>query len=326
MADLVNLMGKKIELQHDKILVTGASGFIGSALLQRLIADGWDAIGAVRQHSKLDASCRIGPSLDETADWRPLLAGRDVVVHTAARVHVMNEDSASARRAHFRVNTEGTLKLVRQAAESGVRRFVFISTVKVMGELSIHPFRTTDSPAPCDPYAESKLAAEVGLRQVAEAAKMEWVVIRPPLVYGPGVGGNLATLIRWIERGIPLPLSAVHNRRSLVGRDNLIDFVTLCLDHPSAANALLFVSDGHDVSTSELIRLLSVALKVRPMLIPVPIGLLTAIGRLIGCQHSVQRLCANLQVDISDARQHLGWHPPISVEEGLRQAVRGAAR
>lgn len=326
MAEFTAPTGIKIKPRSEKILVTGASGFIGLALLRQLIDDGWDAIGAARRPTRSDGACCMSPSLEETADWRPLLAGRDVVVHTAARVHVMNEDPATARREHFRVNTEGTLNLARQAAECGIRRFVFVSTVKVMGEVSIKPFLTSDTPIPCDPYAESKFAAEVGLRQIAETTGMEWVVVRPPLVYGPGMGGNLATLVRWLKLGIPLPFGAIDNRRSLVGRDNLIDFVTLCLDHPSAGNALFFVSDDRDLSTSELIRLLSGALSVRTMLVPLPTGLLTAIGHLLGRHQTMQRLCGNLQVDISDARQRLGWSPPVSVEEGLHRAVRSVER
>lgn len=303
------------------MLVTGASGFVGAAVLRRLHEDGMLATGAVRRACTI-AACRPGPSLSAEADWRPLLAGHDVVVHAAARVHVMRERDPAPRAAYLRTNTEGTLALARQAAAAGVKRFVFISTVKVLGERTTRPFSADSPPAPCDPYAESKLEAEKAVARIGLATGMEWVIIRPPLVYGPGVRGNFATMVRWLRSGMPLPLGAIeHNRRALVALDTLTDLIATCVTHPAAANRSFLVSDGEDLSTTALLQRLAAALGVRARLVPVPVGVLRAVAGAVGKGATMARLCDSLQVDIGQTTRVLGWRPPIDVDEGLRRCA-----
>jgi nucleoside-diphosphate-sugar epimerase len=257
-------------------------------------------------------------------DWHLVLIGVEIVVHLAARVHVMHDTESDPLTAFRNVNVEGTLNLARQAAAAGVRRFVFISSVKVNGECTEpgHAFTETDVPNPQDAYGQSKHEAEEGLRVIAAATGMEVVIIRPPLVYGPGVKANFAALTRAVQRGWPLPLGAVHNQRSLVALDNLVDFIITCVTRPQAANQTFLVSDGQDLSTAELVRGMARAAGVPARLLPVPVWALQAVAKLLGKQDAVQRLCGNLQVDISKARRLLGWVPPVSVDEGLRRAMR----
>ena len=237
-----------------------------------------------------------------------------------------------AERAHNplvefrRVNVDGTLNLGRQAAAAGVRRFVFVSSIKVNGEdtPSGRRFSNGDAPTPQDPYGISKMEAEQGLRQIAADTGMEVVIVRPPLVYGPGVKANFAALMRAVQRGIPLPLTSVtHNRRSFVALDNLVDLLITCIDHPAAANQTFLVSDGEDLSTADLLRRLGSAMEKPARLFPVPPSLLQLGANLLGKGDMAQRLLGNLQVDISHTRQTLGWTPPVSVDEGLRRAVAG---
>ena len=313
-----------------KALVTGANGFVGLAVLQRLNAmSGVQAVGGVRRAAEfLDTVATVMEVGDLTAqtNWSLALAGMDVVVHAAARVHVMHNTEADPLTAFRAVNVAGTLNLARQAAAAGVKRFVFVSSVKVNGESTQtgRAFTETDAPNPQDAYGQSKHEAEVGLRQLAAETGMEVVIIRPPLVYGPGVKANFAALMHAVQRGWPLPLGAVHNQRSLVALDNLVDFIVTCITHPQAANQTFLVSDGHDLSTTELVRGMAQAAGVTARLLPVPVWALQAGARLLGKGDAVQRLCGNLQVDISKARSLLGWVPPVSLEEGLRQAVKGA--
>jgi UDP-glucose 4-epimerase len=264
--------------------------------------------------------------LSAQADWSEALAGVQTVVHAAARVHVMDETATDTLTEFRRVNVQGTLQLARQAEASGVRRFVFISSIKVNGEVTNLglPFTAENIPAPLDPYGVSKMEAEQALRQIATETGMEVVIIRPPLVYGPGVKANFAALMRAVQRGWPLPLGAVHNQRSLVALDNLVDFIVTCITHPQAANQTFLVSDGQDLSTTELVRGMAQAAGMPARLLPVPVWALQAGATLLGKGDAVQRLCGNLQVDISKARQLLGWVPPVSVEDGLRRAVVGA--
>jgi nucleoside-diphosphate-sugar epimerase len=234
------------------------------------------------------------------------------------------DDKAADPLAAFReVNVNGTMNLARQAATAGVKRFVFISSVKVNGEATEpgSPFTEADTPHPQDAYGQSKHEAEQGLRQVSQETGMEVVIIRPPLVYGPGVKANFASLMRAVKRGWSLPLGAVHNQRSLVAIDNLVDFIVTCISHPQAANQTFFVSDGHDLSTTDLIRRMALAADVPSRLIPVPMWALRAVGALIGKGDVVQRLCGNLQINISKSQSLLGWAPPVSIEEGLRRAM-----
>ncbi len=247
----------------------------------------------------------------------------NVLVHLAARVHFMNDKELDPLAAFRAVNVQGSLNLARQAAQAGVKRFVFISSIKVNGEATMlgKPFSTNDNDTPQDAYGISKMEAEQGLRQLATETGMEVVVIRPPLVYGPGVKANFAALMRVVHRGWPLPLGLVDNQRSLVGLDNLVDFIITCITHPKAANQTFLVSDGHDLSTTELVRGMAKAAGVPSRLLPVPVWALQAGASLLGKGDVVQRLCGNLQVDISKARSLLGWVPPVSVEEGLRRAM-----
>ena len=304
-----------------RVMVTGASGFVGKALCS---AFSLKAIPLTRVSRALDmlASLAVG-DMDGATDWRLALEHCAVVVHLAARVHVMDDKAADPLAAFREVNVNGTMNLARQAATAGVKRFVFISSVKVNGELTQpgDAFTEADTPNPQDAYGQSKHEAEQGLRQVSQETGMEVVIIRPPLVYGPGVRANFASLMRAVKRGWPLPLGAIHNQRSFVAIDNLVDFIVTCISHPLAANQTFFVSDGHDLSTTDLIRHMALSAGVPSRLIPVPMWALRAGGALIGKGDVVQRLCGNLQIDISKSQSLLGWAPPVSIEEGLRRAM-----
>ena len=307
-----------------KVLITGSSGFVGRSLRSAVLLQGHAVRAAVRApYACADAHVQtVVGSIDVGTDWHAMLKCVAVVVHLAARVHVMNDTAVDPLAAFRVVNVAGTLNLARQAAAAGVKRFVFISSVKVNGEQTKpgHTFTEADEPHPQDAYGQSKHEAEVGLRQMATQTGMEVVIIRPPLVYGPGVKANFAALMRAVQKGWPLPLGAVHNQRSLLALDNLVDFIITCIAHPQAANQTFLVSDGHDLSTTELVRGMAKAAGVSAHLLPVPVWALKAGATLLGKGDEVQRLCGNLQVDISKARQLLGWVPPVTVEEGLQRA------
>lgn len=311
------------------ILVTGATGFVGGALVQRLAGEGRPVRAAVRREKvNLPAGVefvRVGALAAET-DWREAVAGVDVVVHSAARVHVMAETADDPLLEFRRTNVDGTLSLARQAVEAGVRRFVFVSSIKVNGEDSVpgQPFAADDLPAPLDPYGVSKMEAEQGLRQIGVQSGMEVVIIRPPLVYGPGVKANFASMMRWLSRGVPLPLGAIHNNaRSLVALDNLVDLLVTCLTHPAAAGQVFLVSDGEDVSTTELLRRTARSMGKSAHLLPIPSSWLEFGASLLGKKAMAQRLCGSLQVDIEKTRQILDWRPPLTLDQGLRKAVEG---
>ncbi len=251
-----------------------------------------------------------------------MLSRVDAIVHLAARVHVMNDTASDPLTEFRRVNVDGTLNLARQAAAAGVRRFVFVSSVKVNGEETLpgKPFSAADAPAPVDPYGISKFEAERGLLQLASETGLEVVIVRPPLVYGPGVKANFEKMVRWLAKGMPLPLGGVHaNRRSLIGLDNLVDLLTVCLRHPAAAGHVFMASDGEDLSTTDLLRRLGKAMHRPARLVPVPPALLELGGRLLGREDVVRRLTGSLQVDIGKTRQVLGWEPPVAVDEGLQR-------
>lgn len=304
-----------------RVLITGASGFVGQALARTLQAQGHEVVRAVRQPQPNSV---LIADIDANTDWRLALHGCDAVVHLAARVHQMRDASQDPLANFRRVNTHGTLRLAQQAAAAGVRRFLFLSSIKVNGEEGVRPYRADDPPHPQDAYGISKWEAEQGLRQLAAETTMETAIIRPPLVYGSGVKANFHTMMRWLYRGIPLPLACVtDNRRSLVALDNLVDLLITCLDHPAAANQAFLVSDGEDLSTAALLRRLGHAMGHPARLLPVPNGLLWAGARLLGKGDMAQRLLGSLQVDIDHTRRTLGWTPPVSVDEGLRRAAEG---
>jgi UDP-glucose 4-epimerase len=256
-------------------------------------------------------------------DWSQALAGVDAIVHAAARAHVMRERSADPLTEFRRVNVEGTLAMARQAAAVGVRRLVFVSSIKVNGEETPRdrPFTAEDPPQPGDPYSVSKLEAEQALRELAVATGLELVIVRPPLVYGPGVKANFLSMMKWLRRGVPLPFGAIHNRRSLVGIDNLVDLLVRSVEHPAAAGRTLLVSDGEDLSTTDLLRRLGLALGTKARLIPIPERVLDLTARAAGGADLARRLCGSLCVDIAATRELLAWSPPVTLDEGLRRTA-----
>jgi len=308
------------------ILVTGATGFVGKAVCASLVS-----FRPVRVAVRNSAVQGLPDGVEVTQklllhdqDWSDALVGVNVVLHCAARVHVMNEAAADPLAEFRRVNVDGTLRLASQAAGAGVKRFVFISSIKVNGEQTRvgEPFTADEQANPGDPYGVSKMEAENGLRKLAQETGMEVVIIRPPLVYGPGVKANFLAMMRWLWRGLPLPLGAIaENRRSLVGLDNLVDFIGLCIDHPAAANQTFLVSDGEDLSTAALLQRMGIALGRPARLIPVPASFLRLGAILLGRPGVAQRLCGSLAVDITKTRELLGWSPPVSVDEGLRRTA-----
>ncbi len=308
------------------LLVTGAAGFVGSAFVARAAAERSGGVrAAVRDKTSFPpgvAVLRIG-DLGPDTDWREALIDCSAVVHCAARVHLMSDDATDPLAAYRKANVEGSVTLARQASAAGVRRLVFVSSIKVNGEATAPgaAFTEDDPPAPADPYGISKLEAEQALLALAASTGIEVVIIRPPLVYGPGVRANFAALMRAVARGVPLPLGAVNDRRSLVAIDNLVDLINTCVEHPAAANEIFLVSDGEDLSTTELVRRLARAMGRPARLIPVPVPLLLAGAMLMGKRDIARRLLGSLQVDISKARSLLGWTPPVKVDEGLRRAV-----
>lgn len=326
-----------------KILITGATGFVGRALISQLDCDGHFISAVVRSHSTLFSDKVEQVTLDDLgklssfsqtevvkdgstdskesyiASLSKVLEQTEVLIHTAARVHVMDDTADDPLNEFRKVNRDATLSLARLAAKSGVKRFIFLSTIKVNGESTDpgKPFSEQDSCDPSDPYGISKYEAEQGLLSIAEETGMEVVIIRPPLIYGPGVKGNFASMMRWVGKGIPLPLGAVDNQRSLLALDNLIDFISCCLDHPKAANQVFLLSDGQDVSTTKLIQNLAHAQGKKVRLLPVPVSLMTYMASLLGKKAVTERLFGSLQVDISKARNLLGWSPVVTMDEAL---------
>lgn len=305
------------------LLLTGATGFLGSRLARDLHSKPSVTLtAAVRSRKKIPAAHIVEvQGLDANTDWSTALTNQQVVIHAAARAHIMKDEVADPLAEYRRVNVGGTLNLARQAADAGVKRFIFISSIKVNGEqtTSGHPFTADGTPAPEDAYGISKCESEQGLQQIASSTGMEVVIIRPPLVYGPGVKGNFASMISFVRKGIPIPFGAISNKRSLVGIDNLIDLIVTCIDHPNAVNEIFLASDGRDLSTTELLQGVARAMGRPSQLIPIPGSILSLCASLIGKRGVAQRLLGSLQVDISKNREVLGWEPPVSVEDGLRR-------
>ena len=312
---------------HTRLLLTGSTGFLGTALARRLVDDArYHLVAAVRRKDANVVSGSISMlvrDLQANTDWTSALSDVDVVIHTAARVHVMN-DSAHDPLTEFRkINLEGTLNLAHQAEQMGVKRFIFISSIKVNGEETKFgkPFTADDAPDPVDPYGISKAETEQALLKLAASTGLEVVIIRPVLVYGLGVKANFLSMMQWLNKGLPLPLGGVHNKRSLVALDNLVDLIITSIDHPAAANQIFLASDGEDLSTTELLQRVGDALGRPAKLVSVPVGVINIVARLLGKRAVSQRLLGSLQVDITKTRELLNWQPPVGVDEALQKTA-----
>jgi len=308
------------------VVITGATGFVGTALCHRMLQEKCSVRGTIRTAPQA-ASLPKGvvpvliSSIGPNTDWSAALAGVDTVVHLAARVHVMKDSSGDPLTAYRLVNVAGTEKLARQAAAHGVRRLVYLSSVKVNGEETSAPYKEEDCPAPQDPYGISKWEAEGILQRIAAETGLEVVIIRPPLVYGPGVKANFLKLLKFIDLGVPMPFSSIDNRRSMIYLGNLIDAIIICATHPKAAGQIYLVSDGEDMSTPLLIRQVATALGRRARLIPFPPSLMRILGKLLGKSSAIDRLLSSLVVDNNKIRRELGWNPPFTTSNGLKETA-----
>ncbi|MBI3285128.1 MAG: SDR family oxidoreductase [Burkholderiales bacterium] len=305
------------------IVLTGASGFVGGAIARALLRQGEHLVCPSRQPLSWQAEQMRNPPMTELApdsDWSDCLRAAEIVIHCAARVHVMQEAALDPLAEFRRVNVAATLNLARQAAAAGVRQFVFLSSVKVNGEATLpgQPFTENSPPQPQDAYGVSKLEAESALLALGRETGMAITIVRPPLVYGPGVKANFLSMLRWVKKGLQLPLASIHNRRSFVYLENLVSLVLCCLRHAQAGQQVFLVSDDCDVATPDLLRGCAAALGLRARLLPCPPALLYGLARLAGRPAAAGRLCQSLQVDIAKARTVLGWVPPYTLEQGLR--------
>ena len=325
-----------------KVLVTGATGFVGKALIKNLWSENFGVKVLVRQSSvvlplaveQLVMGNLKNLTLSDSSDFlREAFKGVEVVVHTAARVHLMNDNACNPLDEFRKINRDATLILARLAAESGVKRFIFLSSIKVNGEMTrpSHPFKPDDINVPSDPYGLSKYEAEQGLLALAQETDMEVVIIRPPLVYGPGVKANFSLMIKWLNKPVPLPFGAIHNQRSLVALDNLVSFISLCVDREKslkASNQIFLISDGQDVSTTQLLKNIGQAMNfqspsyIKAWLVPVPVSLMTFFAKLLGRGDIANRLFGSLQVDSSKAFDSLGWTPVITMGEQLAKMAK----
>lgn len=302
-----------------KIVLTGATGFVGSKILSIISSSDVIIIGR-KKPLLFQTNNFYKADIDSTTDYLPVLIDADVCIHSAARVHIMDDNSAEPLTEFRATNTAGTLNLAKQAAKSGVKRFIFISSIKVNGECTLlnTPFRADDDMVPLDPYGISKAEAEQGLRDISKDTGMEVVIIRPPLVYGPGVKANFSAMMKLASLGMPLPLGGVtNNRRSLVYVDNLVDLIVTCISHPKAANQTFLVSDDDDLSTTRMIKELNMALGKKGWLLPIPVILFQILGKLTGKSAIIDRLCGSLQVDISKTKELLDWQPPVCVKDAF---------
>lgn len=309
-----------------KVMISGVNGFVGKALLKKLIFLNISVRGTVREiffdcESNIEWAA-VG-DINGTTDWSLALKDIDVVVHCAARVHIMNDHAVDPLSAFRKTNVDGTLNLSLQAARAGVKRFIFLSTVKVNGESTDidKMFYEQDIPMPVDPYSISKWEAEQGLRSVSDATGMEIVIIRPPLIYGPDVKGNFQSLMRLAKTGLPLPFGGIQNRRSMLYVENLVDFIVTALDHSAAANETFFLSDNEDLSTKQLLQALRVSMGIPPHIFSIPMSFFYRIGRFSRTSVVVDRLCGSLRVDNSKAKKKLNWTVPFTVYEGLAKTA-----
>jgi len=304
------------------IALTGATGFVGSHIAKSFDSADLCILGRKKPAGFFGVFHRV--EINSSEDYSTLLINVTVIIHAAARAHHMNDSAEDPLTAYREVNTAGTLNLANQAASAGVKRFIFISSIKVNGEgTSLNsPFKYDDISIPEDPYGISKLEAENGLHQISKSTGMEVVIIRPPLVYGAGVKANFSTMMSLAAKNLPLPLGSIKNKRSLVAIDNLVDLIVTCIDHTNAANEIFLVSDDHDVSTTELLVELTRAAGYKPRLINFPMVFIQVVAALLGKKAIADRLCGTLQVDISHTKDTLDWTPPISFEQGIARCFR----
>ncbi|HDY85780.1 hypothetical protein LCGC14_0901490 [marine sediment metagenome] len=315
-----------------RILITGATGFVGCSLVERLSEEGCNITVLVRQLTSIFPKDVLQVADCELKNWLlndlsfngkmyQALHSIDVVIHLAARVHIMKDEASDPLREFRKVNRDASLTLAEMAAKIGVKRFIYLSSIGVNGDKSSSPFSELDEPLPHNDYAVSKYEAEQGLLNLAKQTGMEVVIIRPPLVYGPGVRANFASMMKWVNKDVPLPFGSIHNRRSLVALDNLVSFIIHCIEHPEAANEIFLISDDEDVSTPELLQKVAKSLGKQIRLIPVPVSWMAFAAKLIGKKAMANRLFGSSQVDISKAKNLLGWQPVITMNEQLKKTA-----
>jgi nucleoside-diphosphate-sugar epimerase len=301
--------------KYNKILVTGSNGFVGKALCQTLLNRGDNYLGSVRDKSLATKGQDyiVVESLDANTDWRKALDGCDTVVHLAGRAHILNDDVADPLAAFRLTNTQGTLNLAEQAAKCGVSRFIFLSSIGVNGAVTFGiPFSPSDSPSPQSPYAVSKLEAEIGLRGIARRTTLDVVIIRPPAIYGKNAPGNFGLIEKFIRYGIPLPFGSIDNKRSLVAIENIVSFITVCIEHQRAENGLFLVSDDDDLSTLEIVKLVGKLIGKKSKTVKLPLKLLWCILTILGKRKATVSLMSDLQIDVDRSRELLEWSPPFS--------------
>lgn len=308
------------------ILLTGATGFIGDAILTRLDSHIIRTLG--RHPTKHEGAQYIYGEIDALSDYQTILENVSEVIHCAARTHIMHDEIDNSFNLYRQVNVDGTLNLARQAARAGVKRFIFLSSIKVNGERNElgSPYFYNDNPLPEDYYGISKAQAEAGLLAIAAETGMDVVIIRPPLVYGPAVKANFQALMKAMYKGLPLPLGAIYNSRSLVALDNLVDLIVTCIDHPKAANQIFLVSDDQDVSTTELLKKIAQAFGKKSRLIPIPMSWIRFAASILGKKAVAERLCGSLQVDITHTKETLDWRPPVTMEQQLAKIAASIAQ
>ncbi|WP_256721143.1 NAD-dependent epimerase/dehydratase family protein [Pseudomonas putida] len=314
-----------------RVLVTGANGFVGSAVFARLQADASTVVtGAVRSLAgspPTDGLLHAVGDIGAETNWAAALESVDVVIHLAARAHVLNDSSTDPLAAFRRINVDGAVALAQSAIRQGVKRFIFISSIGVNGNVTdTQPFSETSSPAPHADYARTKYEAEEALKHLCAGSAMELVIIRPPLVYAAHAPGNFKRLLKLVSSGIPMPFGSLRNQRSLVALDNLVDFIITCTRHPAAANELFLISDGEDVSTADMLRLLAQGMGKKSLLLPVPSPLLAVLATAVGKRNIHTQLCCSLQLDSSKSRALLGWTPRVDVSSALAEAGRRYAQ